>query len=1065
MQKLAEICVKRPIFASVLILILVVLGFVGFTRLGVDRYPEVDFPTVTVVTTQPGASPEAVETEITKEIEDAVGTLSGIDTITSNSTEGSSNVTVTFVLEKDTDIATQEVRDKVALIQRELPEDIDPPTVRRFDPASQPIIVFAVTADRPVREITEYADKVLRRRIESADGVGEVSVRGGRARQINVYLDAYKMRSLGVTVPQVTAALQSQNVDIPGGRVEQPGRTLTLRTLGKLKNVSDFNNIVLSAEGGSQVLLQDVARVVDDVADADSYAEINGRTTVSLAVLKQSGTNTLAVIDAVKERVEEVKAELPEGYSIRAAQDQSGYIEAAIHSVEEHLIVGSILASLVVLVFLWNWRSTLISAVSIPASIIATFFLMYAMGFTLNVITLLALTLAVGIVIDDAIVVLENIYRNIEEKGLDPYTASIEAPKEIGLAVLATTLSLIAVFLPVAFMSGIVGRFMNSFGLTMAFAILVSLIVSFSLTPAMSARMLKSPHGAGATGAVASGEGSPHNGAHNSAAENVVAHAAGHAMPHSDTDSKERGFYALIDRTYTAMLKWSMAHRWVIVLACLATLAMPVFLVRSGSLAFNFLPEDDESKYQVSIELPQGTSLEATRNVSREIDKALRADKTTDYTYLSVGRGGNLNEASIFVNMVPLEKREISQQEMVQVVRRKVLKPFSDRGVLQYILTGPDLAKMTKSADAVVAQLQSFPGVVDADTSLVVGKPELQATINRPLAAQLGVNVQQVAGALRILVGGDKVTDFEQGGEQYDVFVRAEQKFRTQEEGLALLTVPSSTVGTVGLDQVVTFTNNTGPAVIERLNRQRQIAISANTIPGANEAGIGARVRELVAAQKLGPEYSVTASGTAKEQARSGAAFIAAFGMSFVFMYLILAAQFESWVHPITILLALPLTIPFALLSIVIFGQTINIFSMLGILVLFGVVKKNGILQVDHMNQLREGGMNRYDAIIQGNRDRLRPILMTTIAFVAGMLPLVISNGIGAGTNRAIGTVIFGGQTMSLLLTLLATPVIYSLFDDLTSWLARTRNRVFNRGKAPARSANTPVQAAVSEKG
>ncbi len=1087
MQKLAEICVKRPVFASVLILVFVVVGWIGFSRLGVDRYPQVDFPTVTVVTTQPGASAEAIETEVTKKIEDAVGTLSGIEQITSNSSEGNSNVTVQFVLEKNVDVAVQEVRDKVALTQNQLPKDIDPPTVRRFDPSQIPIMSIAITADRPIREVTEYSDKVLRRRIESADGVGEVDVRGGRARQINLFLDAYKMRALGITVTDVTRALQSQNLEIPGGRIEQPNRTLTLRTRGKLQNVEDFNNIILRAEGGSQVVFSDVGRVEDGVADATSVSEINGKTTVQLAVLKQSGTNTLAVIDGVKERLKEMQATAPRGYDIRVVRDQSDYIEAAVRSVEEHLMLGGVLASLVVLVFLWNWRSTLISALAIPASIIATFALMYYMGFTLNVITLLALTLAVGIVIDDAIVVLENIYRYIEEKGFDPYTASIEAPKEIGLAVIATTISLVAVFLPVAFMNGIVGRFMNSFGITMAFAIVVSLIVSFSLTPAMTARMLKSPQGHNApgegpqnlaqaeAGGVASTYGHPKGG------------HAGHAghVGH-DAGSKERGFYALIDRTYTAMLTWSMKHRWVVVLTCLGFLFSPVLLFKNGLIAFNFLPDDDESQYSVAIELPQGTSLEATRQVAKRIDKALRQQKTTDYTLVTAGEGGNLNEASIYVHMTPVGKRRVSQQEIVPLVRRKVLKAFTDQGVLtsaspvnsfgglggrrgqakiQYVLNGPDLAKLRHAVDSMVAQLRTFPGVADVDSSLVLGKPEIQANVNRTLAAQLGVNISDVAGALRYLVGGDKISDFEQGGEQYEVHLRAEQQFRTEEEGLALLSVPSSNGGAVGLDQVVSFTRDTGPAVIQRLNRQRQITLLTNTVPGANEAAIGARIRELFAAQRLGPEYKAEATGQAKEQARSGQGFVMALGMSLVFMYLVLAAQFESWLHPITILLSLPLTIPFALFSLVLFGQSLNIFSMLGVLVLFGVVKKNSILQIDHTNKLRESGMNRFDAIIQANRDRLRPILMTTIAFVAGMLPLVVSSGTGSGTNRAIGSVIFGGQTLSLLLTLLATPVVYSLFDDLANFIGGLRDRVFGRGKSSARpGVLAPVRAAVSEK-
>jgi HAE1 family hydrophobic/amphiphilic exporter-1 len=1092
MQKLAEVCVRRPVFAMVMILILVVVGFVGFTRLGVDRFPEVDFPTVSVSTSLPGSSPEAVETEISKVIEDAVGTLSGIEELRSSSSEGNSNVSVQFVLEKDVDVAVQEVRDAVALARRRLPDDVEEPTVRRFDPSQIPIMSIAVTADRPLRQVTQYADKTLRRQIESANGVGLVNVRGGEFRQINVWLDANRLSAVGLTVNDVTRALQTQNIEVPGGRIEQGNRNLTLRTIGRLQTVEDFNNIVLRAGEGSQVLLSDVARIEDGTAEPDSASEINGRTTVQLSVLKQSGENTLSVIDAVKERLEQAATTAPPGTDIRIVREQSTYIEAAIHSVEEHLILGSILASLVVLLFLWNWRSTLISSIAIPTSIIGTFALIYYMGFTLNLITLLALTLAVGIVIDDAIVVIENIYRFIEEKGMNPFQAAIEGTRDIGLAVLATTLSLVAVFLPVAFMSGIVGRFMSSFGLTMSFAILVSLFVSFTLTPSLAARWFKAvkpaggpvenPEGTNATSAsnaqIAANDGraSTQHGAasHGAASHGGALHSAGaahgaHGGSSHGTSSRERGFFAVIDRVYTVMLRWAMGHRWAIVLISGLTLFSTVPLLRSGLVPFNFLPEDDESQFQISIEGPQGTSLEAIRREARRVVTLVndKLGKNVSYTLMTAGDGG-LNEASIYVRLVDVDQREQSQQDLVTLARRDIAPIMEARGImtgatainsfgglggrrgaasLQYVMNGPNFKVLQEASQKAVAEMKKIPGVVEPDTNLVLGAPELNVEIDRSLAQQLGVQPADVAGALRYLVGGDKVTEYNEGGEQYEVHVRAAQQFRADPEGLALLSVPSTTLGSVPINQIVKFRRSTGPATIERLNRQRQITLLANTVPGASTGTIVQQVERIIKDLNLGPDYTASPVGQAKEQQRSGKAFMVAFMMSVVFMYLILAAQFESWVHPITILLSLPLTIPFAILSLILFGQSINIFSMLGILVLFGVVKKNAILQIDHTNKLREEGMNRYDAIIQGNRDRLRPILMTTLAFVAGMLPLVLSTGTGAGTNRAIGSVIFGGQTMSLLLTLLATPVAYSLFDDLTNWWARMKGRVLSRNE------------------
>lgn len=1076
MQKLAEICVRRPVFAAVLILILVVVGSASFFRLGVDRFPEIDFPTVTVVTTLPGSSPEAVETEISKKIEDAVGTLSGIDELRSSSSEGVSTVTITFVLEKDVDVATQEVRDKVSLAQRDLPRDVDPPIVRRFDPSQIPIMSIAVSADRPIGQVTEYADKTLRRQIESANGVGEVNLRGGQIRQVNIWLDAYKLRSVNLTVNDVTKALQAQNIEVPGGDVDQGARKLTLRTLGRLTTVKQFNDIVLRAQNGGQILLSDVARVDDGLAEATSYSELNGKATVQLAVLKQSGTNTLAVVDAVLERLKEAKASAPSGTNIRVVSEQSSYIKAAVSSVEEHLVLGAFLAAAVVLIFLWNWRATLITAVAIPASIISTFSLMYYMGFTLNLITLLALTLSVGIVIDDAIVVLENIFRHMDEFGKSAFEAAIEGTREIGLAVLATTLSLVAVFLPVAFMSGIVGRFMNSFGLTMSFAIMISLLVAFSLTPMLSSRWLQ---GKDTAPAEAVADGTPAstrtNGRDtidgpNTPSQGEMREAQSHgATAHGG--SRERGFFAAIDRVYTALLHFALRRRWVIVLVAFAAVSSMVPLFKLGLVPFNFLPTDDESQFQISIEAPQGTSLDAVTQAGRRVTQLVKKDiPHVDYTLMTAG-SGNENEASVYVRLTGIETRNISQDDAIALARQKIAPILKAQGLLvsvtpinsfnagggrrgsaqiQYVLSGPDLNVLREASLKAVSQMRNIPGVVDPDTNLVLGKPEIDVKVNRELAQQLGVSPADIAGALRYLVGGDKVTDYNEGGEQYEVHVRADRQFRDAIAGIGQLTVPSTTAGSVPLDQLVTFVRGTGPATIERLNRQRQVTLLANTTPGSSQGAIVGQLETIIKGLNLGPDYTASPVGTAKEQAKTGKSFMMALFLSLVFMYLVLAAQFESWLHPITILLSLPLTVPFAFWSLALFGQSINIFSMLGILVLFGVVKKNAILQIDHTNKLREAGMNRYDAIVQGNRDRLRPILMTTLAFVAGMLPLILSRGVGSGTNHAIGSVIFGGQTLSLGLTLLATPVAYSLFDDLANYHPITRLRRFAGRFIPA---------------
>ena len=1071
MQKLAEICIQRPVFASVLILILVVVGAAGFQQLGVDRFPKVDFPTVTVTTVQPGASPESIESEVTDPIEEAVNSISGIEDLRSYSNEGVSTVAVTFVLSKDVDVAAQEVRDKVNRALGQLPQDVEAPIIQKQDTDATPIMGIALTGSGNIRDITEYADKTLRRRLESTPGVGQIDVLGGRGRQINVYLDAFKMQSFGLTVTDVTGALQSQNADIPGGRIDQGDRSLTLRTKGRLQTLADFKNIQLKAQGGGSVLLSDVANVEDGVEDINTVSELNGKPTIYLQISKQSGTNVVEVIQEVKSRIKDLQPDITaKGYEIRIVNDQSDYIEAAIHAVEEHLIVGSILATLVVLIFLLNWRSTLISAIAIPASIIATFGAMWILGFTLNVLTLLALTLSVGIVIDDAIIVLENIYRHMEEFGKDPFQAAIDGTKEIGLAVLATTLSLVAVFLPVAFMSGIVGRFMNSFGVTMSCAILVSLVVAFTLTPTLSARMLKAP--------------------------NIKDEEDGDPARDGREHGHTTGFFGHIDAVYTSMLKWSMGHRWVVGLACVAALASMPFVVKP--IPKNFLPDDDESQFQVTARAPEGTSLEATADIARQIADDIRQQKEVEYTVITIGGSGQSaarNNASVFVRLKPIGERgetdgvERSQDDLISYTRQNIVPKFAadqlrttvgpaggiggggpQGGDVAYTVAGPELDKLEEATQAMMASVRKLPKVVDVDSSLISGKPELNVEVNRPLAAQLGVQPAQVAQALNFLVGDNEVTNFQQGGEQYEVHVRAAERFRSGQAGISLLTVPANPntggafpapgeANSVPIADVVSFERSTGPATIQRLNRQREVTITANLLPGGSSQDVITQLDKSFAALNLGPEYSASPTGRSKEMGKAFGAFITAFGLSIIFVYLILAAQFESWLHPVTILLSLPLTVPFALISILIFGGSLNIFSMLGILVLFGVVKKNSILQIDHTNQLRERGLPRDEAILQANRDRLRPILMTTIAFVAGMLPLVISSGVGSGTNRAIGSVIFGGQTFSLLLTLLATPVAYSVFDDLSGFAARMRNRVFGGGKASAGGANAKREA------
>jgi HAE1 family hydrophobic/amphiphilic exporter-1 len=1041
MQKLAEICVRRPVFATVLILALVVVGLFSYRSLGVDLFPKIDLPTVTVTVTNPGASPQEIETEVTDRIESAVNTISGIDELRSTSVEGVSQVFITFVLDKDADVAAQEVRDRVNLTLPDLPETAEAPVIQKLDTDAAPVLRIAVSGPRSLRDVTDIADKQIKQRIETINGVGQVQIVGGQQREIHVWVDADRMRAYNVTITDVVNAVRQQNVEVPGGRVEEGAREFTVRTMGRVADPEQFNEIAVVARGTYAVKLRDIGYAADEAEEPRTAAYLNGLPAVTLIVAKQSGQNTVSVADGIKERLAEIQPTLPQDFHTQIVGDQSVFIRAAVNSIKEHLVEGGLMAALVVFLFLWNFRSTIIAAIAIPTSIIATFGLMAAMGFTLNQITMLALTLMVGIVIDDAIVVLENIYRFIEEKGMSPFQAAIEGTREIGLAVMATTLSLLAVFLPVGFMGGIVGRFMSSFGLTASFAIAVSLLVSFTLTPMLSARLIKRREAAEAIV----------DEAHSDKPEALTVESN---PVEAHKDSKESGFYRYIDRTYAWLLHWSLGHRWMIVGLCgLVILSIvPLFML----VGKNFLPVDDQAQFEISVRTGEGSTLAATTTVAERIAKDLHQLPGVTDTLTTIGGGQQqvVNTASIYVKLTDINQRKLTQDQLMGRARDLLAKypkelrtsvqqvaAISGGGQrnadVQYIVSGPDLDKLTKYADALLLKMKSVPDVVDADSSLIPGKPELRVVIDRARAADLGVRVGDIAQALNTLVAGQKVTTFNEGRDQYDVVVRATGQYRVGTEGLQRLTVASTKGGWVSLDNVAHIDPGAGPSSIDRLNRQRQVTLSANVKPGGSQAAVINQMNAFVKELKLDPGYTSGVAGRSKELGRSGYYFMLAFALSFIFMYMVLAAQFESFIHPITILLTLPLAIPFGILSLLLTGQTVNIFSGLGLLLLFGVVKKNAILQIDHTNGLRAAGMTRYDAIIQANRDRLRPILMTTIALVAGMIPLVIASGPGAGTNRSIGVLVIGGQSLCLLLTLLAVPVFYSLFEDfqeLPAW-------------------------------
>jgi HAE1 family hydrophobic/amphiphilic exporter-1 len=1060
MQRLAEVCIKRPVFAVMLILTLTVVGAAAYFHLGVDRLPSVDLPTVSIRTTLTGAAPEEIENEVTKPIEDVVNTVDGVEELRSISTQGSSNVIATFRLDRNIESAAQDIRDRVATVLRRLPDDADPPVVSKFNNDSTPILTLALSGPLSIRELTEIADKIIKVDLERAPGVGELAIVGGAERTINIWIDADKLAAQNIPATAIRDALSRQNADIPGGNITGNRREQTLRTMGKIEDPAAFNDVIVATINGAPVRIRDIGRAEDGQAEQRSSAMLSGVQAVSMEVRRQSGANTVAVIEGVKDRLDHVRAQLPSGVKLEVIRDQSNYIFAALHEINVHLILGSVLASIVVLAFMRSWRSTLIAAVAIPTSLIATFGVMWALNFTLNSVTMLALVLMVGVVIDDAIVVLENIYRFAEEKGLGPMEAAREGTREIGLAVLATTLSLVVIFVPVSFMSSISGRFVYQFGITAAVAVLISLLVSFTLTPMLASRTLK---------------------------------AGGGKHTHADGAASRRGFYAVIDRLYERMLRFAMRFR--VVTAVVAALIMASSIPLYTSLRQDYLPSDvDEGEFQITVNAPSGTAFPSMLEATARIDERIRTHPAVALTLASTGGGfaGQVNQADIYVRLVPFESRVFSvgrlwrellaghplgawkgntDQTRVMQDLRRTLRAIPDVRIavrsypafnigggnndIDFNIRGPELERIADYANRLRSAGLALPGLPDLDTTLKLDTPELRVEIDRDKAADLGISPQDIGTALRLLVGGDtEVTRFRDKvtNEDYDVRLRLLDEDRRSARAIPQLLIPGAAGKLVELRNIAQLNPAQAAARIDRLDRQRSASVRGSVGPGyALQDRIDA-MRAEVAKLDMPPAYSVKIAGKGRELERTFSEFLLAFALSMLFMYMILAANYESYTDPLTILLSIPLSVPFAFLSLLIFGGTLNLYSALGLLVLFGVVKKNAILQIDHMNQLRADGVPRAEAIIRGNRDRLRPILMTTLALVGGMIPLALGTGPGAQERRAIAIVVIGGQTLCLLVTLLVTPVVYSFVDD-----ARTRvARRFKAATPPAATAPAP---------
>ncbi len=1057
-----EVFVRRPVFTTMLITALVVLGAASFVQLGVDIFPKVDLPTITITTSLPGASPEEIESQITKPIEEVVNTISGLDELRSSSIEGQSQVFATFVLERNVQEAANDVREKVSTVVGRFPLGTEAPVIEKFDPDSAPIMALVVSGQRSAREITEIADKRIKRQLETVQDIGAITLVGDRRREIQIFVDPGKLAAYNLSIQQVKEALQKQNVEIPGGRITAGQREEGLRTLGRMESADAFNALIVADVKGSPVRVHDIGSVVDGEEEPRTISRLDGRNAVSLLIRKQSGTNTVAVADAVKARLAEIKKGLPPDIEFDVVRDLSRFIRRSFHELQDHLLLGGLLASLIVAVFIGNllwWetaavgfivaavgaaflygdaeflirvtglaivasmifflavkklRPAFVAALAIPCSIIATFTAMRIAGFTLNNLTMLGLSLSTGIVIDDAIIVLENIFRHTEEEGRAPFEAAITGTREIALAVMATTLSLVVIFLPVAFMGGLVGKFWNSFGLTATFAIMVSLLVAFTLTPMLAARILSG--------------------------RDTNAQAA--------STSKESRVYHALEAGYERILAQCLRHRALVLVGVLLILATGWFLLTRSKL--EFVVDDDMSEFEVLAEAPPGSSLERSAEIVQALETELRKIPEVRTLFTTIGVRGisrsSVTDISIYVGLTHLSERKRSQEELKQEARQRLaafpglrisaqqINLISGGGFRQtpfnLILRGPDLQRLEDYAAGVIRKLATKPGFVDLDTAQAQRQPEVQVRIDRQKASDLGVRVDAIASALRTMVGGEEVGFYRELGEQYDVILRLKEDFRKDPAVISELMVPGAGGRQIKLSNVARLEAGMSPGQIERYAQERSITIISNLYekPLADALREGfAAVRDL----RMPPEYGTVTSGRGKLLGEAIQNFFIAFVLALAFIYIVLAAQFESFIHPITIMVSMFLAIPFGLLTLLIVGKTLNIYSIMGLFLLMGVVKKNAILQVDYTNVLRARGLPRFAAQMQADRARLRPILMTTLAIIAGMLPVAFGRGDGSASRASLATVVVGGQALALLVTLLVTPVIYSMFDDL----------------------------------
>ena len=1046
-----RVSLQNPVFATMVMLALVVLGMFSLQRLQVDQFPNIDFPVVVVITDYPGASPEIVESEVSKKVEEGVNSIAGINALTSRSYEGQSVVVIEFGLHIDGRKAADDVREKVASVKPLLRTEVKEPRVLRFDPAARAIWSVAVLPDASAKgaqamsavELTNWAEQSFRKRLENVRGVGSVTVVGGTKREINVYLNPQALESFGITPEQVVAAVRNENQDLPVGNIRSLEQERVIQIEARMQRPEDFGKIIVARKNGAPVRVNQIARVADGAQEVDSLALYNGQRTLLLNVQKSQDENTIAVVDGLQKTLSEMQKQLPAGVRLEQITDGSRQIRVSVENVRRTLIEGALLTILIVFLFLNSWRSTVITGLTLPIALIGTFLFMNLFGFTINMITLMALSLCVGLLIDDAIVVRENIVRHVQ-MGKTPYQASLDGTQEIGLAVFATTLSIVAVFMPIGFMGGIIGKFFHEFGITIVAAVLISMFVSFTLDPMMSSIW------------------------HDPSIEEHMRHGPPVTL-YDKTIGRVTGWFdhatELLSEAYQSILRWALVHKLATVGLAFGIFVLSIFMV--PLLGTEFVPKSDFSETTLNFNTPVGSSLEVTEARARQVEAVIREFPEVRYTLTTINTGNAQGKiyASIYIRLVDRKSRAISVDQMSVTLRERLkhipgitvthvglLDSVGGQKQILFSIQGPDTAELERLTTLAMGKIQAIPGLVDLDSSIKPNKPTLDVQVKRDVASDLGLSVAQIGSALRTLVAGQTVGNWRAPDDQtYDVNVRLAPLARNSPTDLDQLpfTIGTNTDGSpriVRLNQVANVVESTGPNQINRRDLTREVSITGN-VSGRSAGEVSADIKIAMDSVALPPGYSYKFSGSTKDMAEAFGYAISALILAIVFIYMILASQFKSFLQPLALMTALPLTLIGVVLALMMFSSTLSMFSIIGVVMLMGLVTKNAILLVDFAIRAREDGLERHDALLLAAKVRLRPILMTTLAMIFGMIPLAFALTEGSEMRAPMGQAVIGGVITSSLLTLVVVPVVYCYMDDLAQWT----KRLFSGAKAPTR--------------